>query len=136
MDLDNGEVRGIRRSIATLADGSTVGVLEIAESDGTVSPDCGASGPDYTEYPATCNTTTKWCPLSDPTTVNVTQFTLTSNNEDITQAGYSPLRVRDVQVNVTGQMRADATTTRSVRATVKVRADCLRADITECAASP
>lgn len=144
VDLDNGEVRGIRRVTATLADGTTAGALEIAESFGTTRPDCSASGPDYTQYPATCNTTTGWCPLSDPTTVNVTAFTLgtaedaglSRGYQQIIQAGYSPLLLREIQIDVTGQMRTDLASTRSIQAKVKVRADCLRADITECNASP
>src|SRR5688572_15130429 len=55
IDLDNAEIRAIRRSTT-----GGVGVIEVAESATGVTPTCGGAGPDYSQYPATCNAASGW----------------------------------------------------------------------------
>ncbi len=145
IDLANGEIRGIRRKTATI-DGKTVGVLEVAESTATVTPACGGEQPDYSEYPVTCNADSGWCPLSDARTLDVQTFTIdtrgsgTDSNGRRSIAGsgtFSAMQQRELQVTVVGALTNDATVTRTVRANIKVRADCLRPlVVTACQAAP
>ncbi|MFY8060821.1 MAG: PilW family protein, partial [Arenimonas sp.] len=51
-----GEIRALRLASRTV-DGQTVGVLEIGESATGLTPACNGGAPTYTNYPATCNTT-------------------------------------------------------------------------------
>lgn len=143
VDLDNGEIRAIRRSTTTL-DGQTVGVIEVAESTGTVTPACGGDGPDYSNYPATCDTTSGWCPLSDPRVLDVAVFTVgtvaTADSRGIQHidlgSGYNDMVLRELEMTMTGNLRNDAAVSRTVKANIKVRADCLRANVASCDAAP
>lgn len=144
VDLGNGEVRGIRRATAL-----GVGVIEVAESTGTVTPTCAGAGPDYSQYPVTCNASTGWCSFSNQRTLNITAFTVntagsgTDSNGFRTVAGsssFNALQLREFQISVTGNLVNDATITRTVRSNIKVRADCLRTNLaaiaTGCNAAP
>jgi len=144
IDLANGELRGIRRKTATV-NGATVGVIEVAESSSSATPDCSGAQPDYSQYPVDCNTGSGWCPLSDPRALDVQTFTIntagsgTDSNGVRSIAGgatFNALQQRELQLTVTGNLRSDASVTRTVRSNVKVRADCLRANITGCNAAP
>lgn len=128
VDLDQREIRAFRL-ILSAVDG--IGVLEVAESFGTTTPDCGAAGPNYNNYPPSKNTTTGWSALSDPGVLDLTRFTLDTSGY-ITQAGTAtsaPLIIRELNIDLRGQLRRseDGIVTRGIRSTVKVRADCLGA---------
>jgi len=143
VDVDNGEIRGIRR--ATTADGT--GVIEVAESTATVTPACNGAQPDYSQYPTTCNAASGWCPLSDPRSVDIRVFTVNTANvpTDTNTHGLRPipggstfnaLQLREFQVTLAGNLRNDPAVTREVRANIKVRADCLRQNLAACILAP
>lgn len=147
IDPGNQEVRGIRRSTATV-NGKTVGVVEVAESSATVTPECDGAAPDYTKFPVACNATSGWCAYSDPRTVDITTFILSDDDaaaraaleshgyQDITATGYTPMRLREYKVTLTGQLVSDAEVDQSLSFNVKVRANCLRELATNCDAVP
>ena len=143
VDLDNGEIRAIRRSTTTL-DGQTIGVIEVAESTGTVTPACDGDGPDYSNYPASCDATSGWCPLSDPRVLDVSVFTAgvdaTANSHGIQQidlgSGYNDMVLRELEMTMTANLRNDPSVNRTVKANIKVRADCLRANVASCKTAP
>ena len=138
IDLDNAELRGIRRRTATV-DGATVGVIEVAESSATVTPACNGAQPDYSLYPASCNASTGWCPLSDPKLLDIQDFTVNTAGSGSDSNGvrsipgsssFNAIQQRELQITLTGALRNDASVTRTVRANIKVRADCLRPNVT------
>ena len=140
IDLANGELRGIRRRTA-----NGVGVIEVAQSSTGVTPYCAGNQPDYSQYPVDCNTSRGWCPLSDPRTLDIQAFTVNtlgsgtdSNGVHTTPGGatFNALQQRELQITLTGNLRSDASVTRTVRSNIKVRADCLRANIAACNAKP
>lgn len=142
IDLDNEEVRAIRRSTATIG-GKTVGVIEMGESSGTTAPTCDGAQPDYSKYPVGC-ASSGWCALSDPRAVDVTGFLVDDDGagtgshgvQDITATGYTPMQIRELRITLSGQLRDDASISRTLVSNVKVRANCLRALITNCEISP
>lgn len=134
VDLANGEVRGIRRATAL-----GVGVIEVAESTATVTPTCAGAGPDYSQYPVTCNTGTGWCSFSDQRTINITTFTVNTAGSGTDSNGvralpgtssFNALQMREFQLTVAGNLAKDTTITRTVRSNIKVRADCVRVNLT------
>ena len=137
VNLANGEIRAIRRAIRTV-DGSTVGVLEVAESAAGVTPSCTGASPDYSSYPASCSNA-GWCPLSDARLIDITAFTLDTSGYIVQapSATSTAVTIREIGIDLQGQLRqsADGTFTRGIRSTVKVRADCLEASAT-CALAP
>jgi Tfp pilus assembly protein PilW len=144
LDLANGELRGIRRRTTRIGT-VDVGVIEVAESSSTATPACDGAQPDYSAYPVDCNATSGWCPLSDPKTLDVQAFTISttasgtnSNGVSTTPGGptYPAIQMRELQLTLTGNLRSDASVTRTVRSNVKVRADCLRSNITACTNAP
>ena len=145
IDLDNQEVRGVRRTTVTMG-GVTVGVMEMAESAAGLQPTCAGAGPDYSKYPVMCNAATGWCPLSDPRTVDIDTFTIdidgvansSHGRQELASAGsgYMPMQIREAQVTVGGQLRSDDDVSRSIVSNVKIRANCLRALISDCDAAP
>lgn len=152
IDLDNQEVRGVRRSTVTMG-GVPVGVIEMAESAAGLQPTCAGAGPDYSKYPVMCNTATGWCPLSDPRTVDIETFTLDIDGVDVNGdgvadnshgrqtlasagSGYMPMQIREARVTVAGHLRNDDDVSRSVVSNVKIRANCLRALISDCDVAP
>ena len=134
LDVSNGEVRGLRRRTATV-NGITVGVIEYAESSVTTRPTCGGAGAVYTSFPPTCNSTSLWCPLSDPARVDITQLQITNNSS---QVGVNPsaLVTRNFDFRLIGRLPANSDFTRDVQASLKIRSDCMRAAISNCNASP
>jgi prepilin-type N-terminal cleavage/methylation domain-containing protein len=147
IDLDQGEIRAIRRATATI-NGHTLGVIEVAESKTGVTPACNGAQPDYSLYPVTCNTSSSWCPLSDPRSVDIQTFTVntTPDTANLTTngvrtipgaSGFNALQQRELQVTVGGSLSSDVAVTRTMRANIKVRADCLRPLVTTaCNAAP
>jgi len=137
LDVSNGEVRGLRMSTVTNVNGQSVGVIEYAVSEGTTKPDCAAATATYTTVPATCNATTKWCPLSDASTIDIDAFTLTNNSASMASSG-STMGMRRIDVTLTGRIAGDTQFSRTVRSSVKVRSDCIRVtgSFGTCAASP
>ena len=138
IDLANQEIRGIRRSTTT--DG--IGVIEVGESD-TSAPTCDGASPDYTKYPVPC-ASSGWCAFSDPRSVDIDTFLVDDDGsgaashgtQEITSTGYTPMQIRELKVTVAGHLRNDADTSRSVTSNVKVRADCLRALVSDCNVAP
>jgi Tfp pilus assembly protein PilW len=135
LELSNGEVRAFRRATGQNQDGRTVGVIEYAVSAGTNRPTCTAAGADYTKYPPACNATTGWCPLSDPSVLDITTLTFTDNRSDV---GVAPNRVqlRRIGVDLTGQIAGTTGATRNMVASVRVRSDCYNATLTNCSLTP
>lgn len=136
LDYGNGELRGLRLRNYTV-NGVSTGVVEYAVSSGTTAPACGGGGPAYSAsntYPG-CNTTSHWCPLSDPTRINVTSLGLVNRSRQI---GSNPgaIMARRFDIELAGQLVGDATVTRSVETSVKLRSDCLRPAIANCNAIP
>lgn len=127
VNLAQGEIRGIRLASRPVA-GKTVGVIEVAESSSGVTPDCGGGGPTYTNYPATCNTTSNWCPLSDGRVVDITSFSIdsTSNINAAAVSNGTPLAIRSLKVTIVGNLVSAPSITRTMSIRIKVRADCLR----------
>lgn len=137
LDLSNGEVRALRLRTRTVGSQGAVGVIEYAQSFGTTRPTCAGAGPAYSttvSYPG-CNNATGWCPLSDPTRIDVTGLTITNNSQTL---GADPTAqvVRQLGITIVGRLTGTTNFTRSEQTTVKVRSDCLRAAITNCTASP
>lgn len=140
---ENQEIRGIRRSTATIG-GATVGVVEVAESSATVTPGCDGAAPDYTKFPVSCNATSGWCAFSDPHAVDIDTFTIddagvagsSHGYQEITATGYTPMRLREYKVTLTGHLASDADVSQSLSFNVKVRANCLRELATNCDAVP
>ncbi len=136
LNLANNEVRGLRRSIATLPNGQTAGVIEIAERS-TAIPTCASAGADYSTYPASCNTTTGWCPLSDPRTLDVLRFRLDLSTADpAVPTGSAPIRLREIAIALQGRLPSNPDVVRGVQSAIKVRADCVRTTLADCANAP
>lgn len=152
IDLDNQEVRGIRRSTATM-DGVSVGVIEMSESAAGLQPTCAGAGPDYSKYPVMCNLASGWCPLSDPRTVDLETFIVDidgvdANGDGVADnshgrqslasagSGYMPMQIREARVTIAGRLRNDEDVSRSIVSNVKVRANCLRALLSDCELAP
>ena len=138
VDLDNGEIRALRLATRTV-DGLSVGVLEMAESFSATSPDCGADGPNYTNYPPSRNATTGWSALSDPRLLNLTAFRLENTGylNIPVSATSAPITMREIGIELQGQLRRseDGTITRGIRSNVRIRADCLDS-VANCALAP
>jgi prepilin-type N-terminal cleavage/methylation domain-containing protein len=140
-----GERHGIRRFVRSITiDGTAtdIGVIEVAQSDATVtSLDCAADGPNYGTYPPSCNTTTGWCALSDPRRINITalNITLTSGgiNNDPSGGNFGTL-VRDYTVVVSGSLLKDTSATQSVNDSIRIRSECLHTTVGtgQCVAAP
>lgn len=143
LDLSNGEVRAMRLRPYTVGPLSNIGVLEYFDSSITSArPLCAGVGPAYSAtaiYPG-CNTTTGWCPLSDPARIDVTALTIVNQGSTI-GANPSAQIARQFDITITGRLRTNpgtgfSTFTRNVQSSIKIRSDCMRALITDCNASP
>jgi prepilin-type N-terminal cleavage/methylation domain-containing protein len=135
VDQDNGEIRGLRRACVDGAcDGEAddIGVIEYAESATGLTPACGGATADYTTNPATCNAASGWCPLSDPTLLNITRFMVINTSADISTS----MRVRDLSIHLEGQMARLPDYTRGVSTKVKIRADCISPTVADCGNAP
>lgn len=127
VNLDNGEIRGIRRVV----NANGVGVIEVADSSTPttpIAPACNGAQANYTSYPAACNLTSGWCALSDPRIINISAFTLNiAGYENIPGGGLvAPLQIRDVVVHLQGNLIGDTDVSRGVDSSVRIRADCLK----------
>jgi prepilin-type N-terminal cleavage/methylation domain-containing protein len=131
-EVANCEVRGIRRVTATVK-GRTVGIVEYGVSTGSTKPACGDATADYTTYPPSCNGA--WCPLSDPVTLNITRLAFVDNRALV---GTAPNQVwlRNIGINLQGQLARTTEFTRGVKTTVRVRSDCFNPTLSNCSASP
>jgi prepilin-type N-terminal cleavage/methylation domain-containing protein len=137
LDLSNGEVRGLRLKSATV-NGLTVGAIEYGTSASSTRPACNGAAATYTTYPASCNTTSKWCPLSDASKLDITAFTITNNGPaSLTGSGITML-TRRLDVTLSGRLAGTTDTPRTVRTSIKVRSDCVRpiASFGNCSLSP
>jgi prepilin-type N-terminal cleavage/methylation domain-containing protein len=136
IDVNNGEIRGLRR---VCVDGdcnssSDVGVIEFLESkSGLSTPSCAQNtGADYSTYPPTCNAASGWCPLSDPKVVNIKRFAIINTSTDLSNS----MRIRDLTVFLEGSLVNTPDYTRTVTTKVRVRADCINPTLSGCAAIP
>ena len=148
LQLSNGEVRGLRRRVVTpTGASSSVGVIEYAVSEGTTRPACNGASAVYTSYPPSKNSTSLWRPLTDASSINVLNFTVTENPNSSTVIGTDPtaVRLRDFEVVIRARLVGDNGTSyngmsssysRGVKASVKIRTDCINSTITNCNASP
>jgi type II secretory pathway component PulJ len=134
IDTCNGEVRGIRRKQVTI-NGASIGVLEYAVSEGSTKPDCAGASPDYSAFPATCNATSKWCLLSDPSRLDISQFALTDRRFTL-GSGTSQVQMRNLDVNLAGRVAGNTEYTRGVRSNVRIRSECYDALISNCSNVP
>ena len=50
--------------------------------------------------------------------------------------GFNAMQLREFLLTLTGNLRNDATLSRTVESNIKVRADCLRANVAACNAAP
>ena len=98
-------------------------------SQRTTRPSCSDASATYTSFPATCNGV--WCPLSDPTRVNVTSLTFT----DVGGAA-GGVQLRNINVVLQGQLTGSTSFTRGVKAGVRIRSDCYDATLSNCNSSP
>lgn len=135
VNLDNGEIRAIRR-VEVEIDGRTIGVLEAGESSDGVTPACDDDSADYTNYPPTCEGA--WCALTDPRIVDIQSFAIdTSASQTFPGAGTrSPMLMRVFDIDLRGALVRDPDTVRGVQSTIRVRSDCLRALLSDCEAAP
>jgi len=144
LDTTNSEIHGLRRIV--LANGR--GAIEYNVGVARAAPACDAASGTYTSFPPACNAGTGWCPLTDPRTVNITAFAVTpvegggaaagSGVMRIATTGAPDLAMRDITVQLAGQLTSDAAVARTINNRVRVRADCVRAtaDFGECSSTP
>lgn len=127
VDVASGEVRGLRRMTRTVS-GRLIGVLEVAQSSpAATSLDCDADGPDYSSYPATCNSETGWCSLSDPLQLDITRFRIIDSSLWTSPtAATNGTKVRDLELTMSGILIGASDTAREMQSSVRVRADCMR----------
>lgn len=129
--LANGEVRAFRLKQRTV-NGQTVGVLEFAESTAGVTPRCNGGSPDYNTYPVAC--ANGWCAVSDPRIIDIRNFIL--NKDAVVELG-SVMQLRRIGVGLRGHLVGQPQTLRGVQASVRIRAECVRANPgTNCSAPP
>jgi len=127
IDVGAGEVRAMRRMTRTV-NGRLVGVMEVAQTS-TAAPslDCDAAGPDYGNYPASCNDATGWCPLSDPMQIDITRFRIVDASVwTPPTAVANGSKVRDLDLTLGGVLVGANQYLREMQSSVRVRAECLR----------
>lgn len=129
-DLNAGEVRGIRLKQRTV-NGKPIGVIEYAVSTGTTKPVCSGLGPDYGAFPVTCNTTTTWCPLSDPAQLDITALTFADVG-----AATGGVQLRDIDVVLQGRIAGTTDFTRGVQSNIRIRSECYDSTLSNCSLSP
>jgi prepilin-type N-terminal cleavage/methylation domain-containing protein len=131
LDVDQGEVRALRRRTATVNGISGVGIIEYAVSADGVRPQCDAAGPDYSTFPIACNSSTKWCALSDPTRLDVTSFVITDGGSNS-----GAVKIRDLTLVLQGRPAGKTDYVRGVKANVRIRSDCYDTSLANCTLSP
>lgn len=144
LDLSNSEIHGLRRIV--LANGR--GAVEYNMGVAGATPACNAASGTYTAFPPACNAGSGWCPLTDPRTVDITTFAITPVEGGGAAAGSGVMRVattgapelamRDITVQLAGQLSSDNAVVRTINNRVRVRTDCVRAsaDFGECSQTP
>ena len=135
VDIANGEVRGLRRKVVAF-NGNNIGVLEYAVSTAAGRPTCAGGTGTYTTFPPACHATSHWCPLSDPSIVNITALSLDDNSSIV---GTAPTQVvlRDIGVSLSGQLaNASDLPARTITTEVRIRSDCYNATLANCNQSP
>lgn len=136
VDPANAEIRGLRRTCVDGAcDGEAddIGVIEFAETSSTTTAlTCGGGTANYGTNPATCNSTSGWCSLSDPSLVNISRFMVIDTSTDITNR----MRIRDLSIHLEGQLASNSDFTRAVSTKVKIHADCINPAVANCLAVP
>lgn len=127
IDAGAGEIRALRRMTRTV-NGRLVGVMEVGQSSAAAPlPDCDAAGPDYSNYPASCNDATGWCPLSDPLQLDITRFRIVDASLWTPPTSVANgAKVRDLDVAMSGVLIGANQVARDVQSSVRVRAECLR----------
>jgi Tfp pilus assembly protein PilW len=128
LNLDNGEMRGLRRTTATV-NGRVIGVLEYAIST-NAKPTCGDAALNYANFPVAC--VGAWCPLSDSRNLDISSFTVVSNNSDLGAVGTGQLRIRSLDVAIAGRLSSSNDFLRRVQTRVKVQADCGLSTFSNC----
>ena len=127
LDVAAGEVHALRRMVRSV-DGRLVGVMEVAQTSATAtSLSCDGDGPDYSTYPAACNATSGWCPLSDARQLDITRFRIVDSSiwtPPTSVANGS--KVRDLELTMGGTLLGDNQVVREMQGSVRVRAECLR----------
>jgi Tfp pilus assembly protein PilW len=129
LDIDNGEARGIRRKQVTV-NGQTVGVLEYGVSASGVKPACGDTALDYSTVPVACVGT--WCQLSDARNLDIADFDITQNTQDLGVVGTGQMRIRNLVVSMTGRLSGKSDFVRRVDTRVKIQADCSLTSFANC----
>lgn len=129
LDVGNGEVRGLRRKLATI-NGRAVGVMEYAVSSGTTKPACGDSALNYAAFPVACNGV--WCPLSDSRSLSISQFAVVNNVTDVGAAGSGQMRIRSLDLTLAGRLIGNTEFLRTVQTRVRVQADCALSTFSNC----
>lgn len=127
VDAAAGEVHALRRMTRTIG-GRLVGVMEVAQTSAAVATlDCDGDGPDYANYPATCNDATGWCPLSDPMQIDITRFRIVDASLwTPPSAAANGSKVRDLDLAMGGVLIGADEVAREVQSSVRMRAECLR----------
>lgn len=129
LDVNNGEARGIRRRLATV-NGRSVGVLEYGVSDSGVKPACGDADLNYATVPVACVGT--WCPLSDARNLDIADFDITQNTQDLGAVGSGQMRIRNLVISLSGRLAGNNDFLRRVETRVKIQADCSLATFSNC----
>jgi Tfp pilus assembly protein PilW len=127
LDIAAGEVHALRRVVRSV-EGKQVGVMEVAQTSASAaSLDCDGAGPDYSSYPAACNASTGWCPLSDPRQLDITRFRIVQTSMwTPPTASSTGSKVRDLELTMGGVLLGDKQVAREMQGSVRVRAECLR----------
>jgi hypothetical protein len=135
VNLANGEIRALRRVTATV-NGVVVGVIEIGQSDAAGAPACNDSSANYVTFPASC--AGRWCPLSDPRAINVSELIVTRTAVDVPAPTNTSLsmQIREISIVIAAALRSDPDVVRRVNTRVRVRADCVRNNLPSCSAAP
>ncbi|HET6603969.1 MAG TPA: hypothetical protein VFG21_07105, partial [Xanthomonadaceae bacterium] len=108
---EDSELRAFRRGTV-----SGIGVLQMRTGAGT-----------------SCDAGDGWDTLSDPNAVDIRRFgvVLSAVNAPI-GPGSAPIRVRDLDLALEGNLLNAQDTVRAIQTRIRVRADCVREDLTEC----
>jgi len=130
LDVDNGEVRGIRMRSRTV-NNRTVGVMEYAVSGNGIKPTCAGAGPDYGTFPTVCNAATNWCPLTDGTRIDISSFAIVDGGNTAGE-----VKLRDLTVTMNGRLAGSTEFTRGIKSNVRVRTDCYDTNLANCSTSP
>jgi len=71
----------------------------------------------------TCSSGGTWEDLTDSNVVEITAFSVTDNSPATVTGSGLTVAIREYTISVTGQLKADATVSRTFRETIRVRND-------------